>query len=66
LRVEYLRPTPIEGPLVLRSRFKEIGRRKVVVETDLHVGGVLCVKGEVVTVRLPEAAPSEPGPGSGS
>jgi acyl-coenzyme A thioesterase PaaI-like protein len=54
LRVEYLRPTPIEGPLLLRSRFKEIARRKVIVETDLYVNGTLCVHGEVVTVRLPD------------
>jgi acyl-coenzyme A thioesterase PaaI-like protein len=62
LRVDYLRPTPIEGPLLLRSRFKEIARRKVVVETDLYVGSSLCVHGEVVAVRLPDAsAESEPG-----
>jgi len=44
LRVEYLRPTPIEGPLLLRSRFKEIARRKVIVATDLYVNGTLCVQ----------------------
>jgi len=52
LHVDYLRPTPIEGPLLLRSRFKEVGRRKVVVETDLYVGDAKCVHGEVVAVRL--------------
>jgi acyl-coenzyme A thioesterase PaaI-like protein len=67
LRVEYLRPTPIEGPLLLRSRFKEIGRRKVVVDTDLSVGDTQCVHGQVVTVRLPEApAPSESGADRGA
>jgi acyl-coenzyme A thioesterase PaaI-like protein len=56
LRVDYLRPTPIEGPLLLRSRFAEVGRRKVVVETDLYVGEVKCVHGEVVAVRLQDGA----------
>jgi len=67
LRVDYLRPTPIEGPLRLRSRFKEIGRRKVVVETDLYVGPELCVHGEVVTVRLQDSpAPNDRGSDSGA
>jgi acyl-CoA thioesterase FadM len=56
LRVDYLRPTPIEGPLRLRSRFTQVGRRKVVVETDLFVGDVKCVHGEVVAVRLQDGA----------
>jgi acyl-coenzyme A thioesterase PaaI-like protein len=56
LRVDYRRPTPIAGPLMLRSRFTEIGNRKVVVHTDLSVGGVVCVQGEVVAVRLPDTA----------
>lgn len=63
LKVDYLRPTPIEGPLQLRSRFKEVGRRKVVVETDLFVEGTLCVHGEAVTVRLPDAGPAFGGTG---
>ncbi len=32
LHVEYLRPTPIDGPLEIRSQIKEIKGRKVVVE----------------------------------
>jgi acyl-coenzyme A thioesterase PaaI-like protein len=66
LRVDYLRPTPIEGPLRLRSRFKEIAGRKVIVETDLFVGDELCVHGEVVTVRLPDSpTPGDRGSDSG-
>jgi acyl-coenzyme A thioesterase PaaI-like protein len=60
LKVDYIRPTPIEGPLRLRSRFKEVSRRKVIVETGLFVDDALCVHGEVVAVRLPDMAePSE-------
>ena len=52
LKVDYVRPTPIEGPLELRSTIKEIRGRKVVVLTDLSVGGMVCARGEVVAVRV--------------
>jgi len=54
LHVDYLRPTPIEGPLELRSQVKEIKGRKVVVSTTLSVGGEVCARGEVVAVQLRE------------
>jgi acyl-coenzyme A thioesterase PaaI-like protein len=54
LHVDYLKPTPIEGPLELRSRVKEIKGRKVVVTTELSVGGEVCARGEVVAVHIPE------------
>ena len=53
LHVDYLKPTPIEGPLELRSRVKEIKGRKVVVSTELSVHGELCATGEVVAVLIP-------------
>jgi acyl-coenzyme A thioesterase PaaI-like protein len=54
LHVDYLRPTPIEGPLELRSQVKEIKGRKVVVSTTLSVDGQVCARGEVVAVRMPD------------
>jgi len=54
LHVDYLRPTPIEGPLELRSQVKEIKGRKVVVTTTLSVHGEVCARGEVVAVQIPE------------
>jgi len=54
LHVDYLRPTPIEGPLELRSQIKEIKGRKVVVTTTLSVHGQVCARGEVVAVQMPE------------
>jgi acyl-CoA thioesterase FadM len=63
LHVDYLRPTPISGPLTLRSRFGEIGERKVVVFTELSAGGEVCARGETVAVRL-RKAPEPPGPTS--
>ena len=54
LRVDYLRPTPIDGPLELRGQVKEMKGRKVVVTVSLSAKGELCARGEVVTVQMPE------------
>ena len=54
LHVDFLRPTPIDGTLEVRSRVKEIKGRKVVVTSELHAGGQMCVRGEVVAIRIPE------------
>jgi len=54
LHVDYLKPTPIEGPLELRSRVKEIKGRRVVVSTELSVRGEVCATGEVAAVLIPE------------
>ena len=54
LHVDYLRPTPIDGPLEVRARVKEIKGRKVVVSSQLLAGGEVCARGEVVAVQVPE------------
>ena len=54
LHVDFLRPTPIGGALLLRSRVKTIEGRKVVVTTELHAGGEICVRGEVVAIQVSE------------
>lgn len=54
LQVDYLRPTPIEGPLELRGRIEEIKERKVVVTETLSAGGEICARGRVVAVLMPE------------
>ncbi|MBN2161139.1 MAG: PaaI family thioesterase [Spirochaetes bacterium] len=54
LHVDFLKPTPITAPMELRSRVKEIKERKIVVETDLSVAGVICARGSVVAVKIPE------------
>ena len=54
LHVDYLRPTPIDGPLEVRARVKEIKGRKVVVSSQLLAGGKVCARGEVVAVQVPE------------
>jgi len=54
LRVDFLRPTPMGVPLEIRGTVKEIKGRKVVVGATLSAEGEVCVRGEVVAVRLPE------------
>lgn len=55
LHVDFLRPTPIDGPLEVRGRVKEIKPRKVVVTEEVTAGGKVCAKGEVVAVLMPES-----------
>ena len=54
LRVEYLRPTPLDGPLELRGRVKEVKGRKVVVAVTVFAKGQMRVRGEVVAIQMPE------------
>lgn len=54
LKVDYLRPTPLGPELELRGTVREVKPRKVVVAIDLLAEGEVCVRGEVIAVRLPE------------
>lgn len=53
LKVDYLKPTPLGPPLVLRGRIVEVKGRKVVVQISLYAEGEECVRGEVVAVQIP-------------
>jgi acyl-coenzyme A thioesterase PaaI-like protein len=56
LHVNYLKPTPIDGPLlIIQSHAKEIGTRKVIVVSELYAKDILCVTGEVVAVLAPDS-----------
>ncbi len=54
LKVEYVRPTPIDSAVELRSRIVEVKGRKVTVETTLFSRGTVCARGEAVLVQVPE------------
>jgi acyl-coenzyme A thioesterase PaaI-like protein len=54
LKVDYLKPTPIDCTLELRGAIKEIKGRKVIVETNLFAKGEICAKGEVIVVQVPD------------
>jgi len=54
LHVDYLRPTPLGVPIEVRASVKEIKGRKVTMAATLLADGVVCARGEVVAVRMPE------------
>jgi len=54
LKVDYLRPTPLGPPLEVRGRVESISGRKVVVSATVSAEGVLCARGEVVAVQMPD------------
>ena len=54
LHVDYLKPTPIDQPLELRGKVKEIKGRKVTITVDLLAHDEVCARGEIVTVQVPE------------
>ncbi len=54
LKVDFVRPTPMNKVLELRSRVMEIKDRKIIVSTTLSVDGDMCAKGEAVMVHIPE------------
>ncbi|MBI4788140.1 MAG: PaaI family thioesterase [Chloroflexi bacterium] len=53
LKVDFLRPTPIDATLEVRATVKEIKGRKVVVAATLSAKGEVCARGEVVAVQMP-------------
>jgi acyl-coenzyme A thioesterase PaaI-like protein len=55
LRIDYLAPTPIAGPVELRARVREAKGRKRVVECSVRSGGTECARAEVVAVEVPAA-----------
>jgi acyl-coenzyme A thioesterase PaaI-like protein len=55
LRVDYLKPTPLGPELVLHGRVRSLSGRKVIVEVTISVNGVTTVRGEVITVEMPDS-----------
>ncbi|HXG31183.1 MAG TPA: PaaI family thioesterase [Thermodesulfobacteriota bacterium] len=53
LKVDYLLPTPIDRPVTLRARVKEVKERKTVVACSLFSGKSECARAEVLAVRVP-------------
>ena len=54
LHIDYIHPTPLGGPLEIRASVKEIKDRKIVISARLIAEREVCVRGEVVAVRVPE------------
>ncbi|MBB4265648.1 PaaI family thioesterase [Roseospira visakhapatnamensis] len=60
LHVDFLKPTPLGGPLDLRGVVEEQSDRKVVVAITIAAEGTVCVKGQVVAVRMPATMAPRP------
>lgn len=54
LKVDYLKPTPIDGPLTLRARVEETMGRKSRVSCSLYAGDEECARGDVIVAQMPE------------
>jgi acyl-coenzyme A thioesterase PaaI-like protein len=55
LKVTYLKPTPLGGPVLLRARVMERKEKKTTVACSLFAEGVECARAEVVAVRVSDA-----------
>ena len=53
LKADFVKPTPHGKVITVRGRIVEVGKRKVVVRSDLVVDGEVCVRGEVAAVVAP-------------
>ena len=52
LSIKFKRPTPLDQPVTLRGRVREIDGNRITVDCLLYSGDTLCVTGEVVTVGV--------------
>jgi acyl-coenzyme A thioesterase PaaI-like protein len=54
LHVDYLKPTPLGPPIIIRAVVEEIKGRKTVVLATVSVDNIVTAKGRVVAVRMPD------------
>ena len=54
LQVDYLAPVWIDREITLRGKIDEIKGRKVVISIDLFSKDILCAKGRVVAIQIPD------------
>lgn len=55
LNVSYLAPTPQGVELELIGHYSEIKDRKIIVDITLSANDVICAKGQVIAVLMPES-----------
>ena len=53
MKVDFLKPTPVNKPFQLRAIIKEMHEKKAVVTCSLYSEGEECARGEVLGVRVP-------------
>jgi len=59
MKIDFLKPTPVNKPIQLRANIKEMHERKAVVSCSLYSDGTECARGEVLGVRVPAIAGPE-------
>jgi acyl-coenzyme A thioesterase PaaI-like protein len=60
LKVDYVKPTPIDTLMEIRGTIREIKGRKVVVDAVLMVDGEICVTGEIIAVQVTDDFGKQP------
>lgn len=55
LQVDFIAPTPLGVPLTLRGKVIELKGRKVIVEITVAADGVICSRGKVIAVQMPDS-----------
>ncbi|PKG85610.1 thioesterase [Colwellia sp. 75C3] len=55
LNISYLAPTPQGVELELIGRFSQVKDRKIIVDITLSANNVICSKGQVIAVLMPES-----------
>ena len=53
MKVDYLKPAPIDKALTLRAKVVEAGPKKTRVICSLYADGLECARGEVLAIRVP-------------
>ena len=61
LKVDFIRPTPMGAELEVRGEIIEVKPRKITVALSLGAQGELCAQGQMIAVRLRDAAESDAG-----
>ncbi len=52
LNVSFLKPSPIDRELVIKTEIKEMKKKKATVTCSLFAGDTECAKGEVIAIRV--------------
>ena len=52
LFVKFEKPTPLDKPVTLRARVKEVDGNRITVTCSLYSGETVCATGEIVTVGV--------------
>jgi acyl-coenzyme A thioesterase PaaI-like protein len=55
LNVSFLAPTPQGVELTLVGKFSEVKERKIIVDITLSANDVICAKGQVIAVLMPDS-----------